>query len=93
MIEINTTKRRAEFQTFAPVPVQKNNFLFSSTVTMALSYASSPKFGDEYDFDEDDSFDFDDDLDLLEQASDEGTGLGVRVKIHRNYSLVEFQSW
>ena len=46
-------------------------------MTMALSYTSSPRYGDEYDFDEDDSFDFDDDLDMPGQASDEGNKTGV----------------
>ena len=39
---------------------------------MAASHTSSPRYGNEYDFDDNDSFELDDDRDFLDQPSDEG---------------------
>lgn len=53
-------------------PVRKAVSCFSTHAITMASFTSSPRHGNEYDFDEDDSFDLDDDLDSLDQASDEG---------------------
>ncbi len=39
---------------------------------MAASYSSSPRYGHEYDFEDNDSFDLDEDQDFLDPLSDEG---------------------